>query len=389
MEGGVGNPDHAGLERRLSTLERALARAPSEAAPHARLGGVLAELGRIDEARAAFGRATELAPQEVWSWKALAQLEVKAGNWPAVVRTERRAIQLGADDAHANANLCWALRSLGRLEEAIAAGRRAVELEPDSLIAHDYLGFAYLAADDCRNALECCRIGVRLGPRKSMSLALLHAALDGLGRREEARAIADFESFIWLAPPPNPPRGFPTLDAFNDALAQASLAAPTRPLDDKQTGDLLADPVGPMAGLREIIDDAVHLYARHLDALPERGDHPFVRHLPTRWEVNGWATRFRGAPALEHHIHYKAWLSGVYYVRVPGFVGAPERGHEGFLEFCRFPQFSARKVESEFAALPPKEGMMVLFPGYFYHRISPFSGPEIRISLAFNVEAPD
>ena len=92
---------------------------------------------------------------------------------------------------------------------------------------------------------------------------------------------------------------------------------------------------------------------------------------------------------MEHHIHNQAWLSGVYYPRVPEQFGRPDRGRDGFLEFCRFPQFSARKVESEFVALPPKAGMLVLFPSYFYHRISPYSGAEMRLSLAFDVTPTD
>jgi hypothetical protein len=35
----------------------------------------------------------------------------------------------------------------------------------------------------------------------------------------------------------------------------------------------------------------------------------------------------------------------------------------------------------------PYEGLMVLFPSYFYHRTIPFEGDSARISLAFDVVA--
>ena len=209
------------------------------------------------------------------------------------------------------------------------------------------------------------------------------------GRRDEAREIADFEQLIWLAPPLRAPSGFATLESFNRALAEAALAAPHRPLDTTQTGNLLGDPIGPLRAFRRIVDDAVQFYVRRLDGLPGHSAHPFARHRPRRWSVEGWANRGTSIAPLEHHIHNQAWLSGVYYPRVPEHFGRPDRGRDGFLEFCRFPQFSARKVESEFVALPPREGMLVLFPSYFYHRISPFSGTEMRLSLAFDVTPTD
>ena len=33
----------------------------------------------------------------------------------------------------------------------------------------------------------------------------------------------------------------------------------------------------------------------------------------------------------------------------------------------------------------PEEGLLVLFPSYFYHRTIPFDDPGTRISIAFDV----
>ena len=389
LEGGPGNPDHAALEDTLTGLQQESQQVPDNAALHRSIGELLAELGRVDEARDRLRRAAKLASTEPRNWKGLELLEMKAARWSHAVDAARRVVELEPANVDSLANICWALRGTGDLSRAVEAGERAVATDGDNLKARDYLSFAYLAADDCRAALASCEMGWRIEPRRSLSLALMHAALDGLGRREEARAIADFERLIWVAPPLRPPAGFATVDGFNQALASAAMGAPNRPLDPTQTGNLLADPTGPVAEFRTVIDDAVRMYLAHLEAIPNRAMHPFARHQPSRWSVEGWANRGTSIPALEHHIHNQAWVSGVYYARVPAYVGDAAHGRDGFLEFCRFPRFSSREVESEFAALPPREGLLVLFPSYFYHRISPYAGTEMRISLAFDVTPTD
>jgi len=38
----------------------------------------------------------------------------------------------------------------------------------------------------------------------------------------------------------------------------------------------------------------------------------------------------------------------------------------------------------ELRAIRPREGLMLLFPSYFYHRTVPFSAAEPRVSIAFD-----
>ena len=42
---------------------------------------------------------------------------------------------------------------------------------------------------------------------------------------------------------------------------------------------------------------------------------------------------------------------------------------------------------AEVRLIKPVEGLMVLFPSYFYHRTLPFESDEVRISIAFDVLA--
>jgi hypothetical protein len=36
----------------------------------------------------------------------------------------------------------------------------------------------------------------------------------------------------------------------------------------------------------------------------------------------------------------------------------------------------------------PEEGLMFLFPSYFYHRTVPFESEQLRVSIAFDIRIP-
>ena len=45
--------------------------------------------------------------------------------------------------------------------------------------------------------------------------------------------------------------------------------------------------------------------------------------------------------------------------------------------------------EPEVRLFKPEEGLMILFPSYFYHRTIPFEAEDVRISISFDVLARD
>ena len=85
------------------------------------------------------------------------------------------------------------------------------------------------------------------------------------------------------------------------------------------------------------------------------------------------------------HNHPSAWLSGVYYVKLPRIVRVPEQRQAGWIEFGRPPEHFHCTVQPEVKAFQPEEGLMLLFPSYFYHRTISFETAETRISIAFDV----
>ena len=58
-------------------------------------------------------------------------------------------------------------------------------------------------------------------------------------------------------------------------------------------------------------------------------------------------------------------------------------------EFGRAPEDFHTTREPEVRLIKPEEGLMVLFPSYFYHLTVPFEAEEVRISISFDVLARD
>ena len=80
------------------------------------------------------------------------------------------------------------------------------------------------------------------------------------------------------------------------------------------------------------------------------------------------------------HEHTGAFISGVYYVKVPKDSG------------CLILRDPRTIIKDEQSAEPdrhmtilPEEGLLFLFPGYLEHMVTPSESDESRISIAFNV----
>ncbi len=150
----------------------------------------------------------------------------------------------------------------------------------------------------------------------------------------------------------------------------------------KHSGELLGPAKGPIAALEKKIREAVEQYRR---SRPVDASHPFLAHPPKQLGITAWGVVLGAQGHQVPHIHPSAWLSGVYYVRVPELVNAPEQRPAGWIEFGRVPDHFHCQVQPELRLIQPKEGLMLLFPSYFYHRTIPFATEDTRISIAFDV----
>ena len=67
------------------------------------------------------------------------------------------------------------------------------------------------------------------------------------------------------------------------------------------------------------------------------------------------------------HIHTSGWLSGVYYVDVPGAVDDPRAGQAGWLRLGPARHDIPLSREPIIRAFKPEPGLMITFPSYFWH----------------------
>ena len=99
-----------------------------------------------------------------------------------------RGVAARPDDAEAHSNLGNALATAGRADEALAAQRRAADIDPGFAPAHYNMGNTLLGLGRAEEAVEAYRQAVSLAPSDANAHNNLGAALRELGRFEEAVA---------------------------------------------------------------------------------------------------------------------------------------------------------------------------------------------------------
>ncbi|GAC1535697.1 MAG: hypothetical protein NVS2B9_01090 [Myxococcales bacterium] len=176
-----------GLGRAIDAFENALALQPDYAPAQAGLAfTLLFTKSKLYHQRslAAARRAVELAPDlaEAWAIRGKARSWI-ARDWAGARADLEHAVRLNPNDPQAQQHYAALLVSLGRLQEGIAAQRRATELDPLRGNAWQLLAYWYL-------------IDGQHGPGRSA----LERALQ-INPDSEALPDRQFESFIWAGQP--------------------------------------------------------------------------------------------------------------------------------------------------------------------------------------------
>jgi Flp pilus assembly protein TadD len=105
---------------------------------------------------------------------------------------------MNPNDFHAQTQLGIALAGLGRLDEAIAAFRRAIQITPQSPEAHNNLGNALRERGRFDEAVAACRRALELKPEFPEALVNLGASLAAQGQLE--KAIAAYRRALEIKP---------------------------------------------------------------------------------------------------------------------------------------------------------------------------------------------
>ena len=377
------------LNEAVQSYRRAVALKPDFAQAHSNMGAALNELGRYEDAANACRMATELAPNFAMAYSNLGVSLMGLARPAEAVEAYRRAVELQSDFAQAHCNLGNALRELGDLDAAIAAYSCAIELDPQFSQAFSSMANAFFQQGDPQAGLETCDRYLATRPRDCRLLACKSVILGELGERDRVPYLHDYERLVWPKQC-QAPAEFGSSKSFHEALEEhirghPSLAyAPTSHATrlGRHTGELLAEPKGPIAQLEQMVDLTVDEYLR---SIPDELRDPFFSRPSGRLHKHMWGVVLEAQGHQIPHIHPTSWLSGVYYVRLPGIVAETEADKAGWIEFGRPGDEFHCKVDQLVQSMKPVEGLMILFPSFLYHRTIPFDTAETRISIAFDV----
>ena len=159
---------------------------------HYNLGVTYGNMGRLDEAIAAYETSIELAPQHPESGMAhnnLGAIHQARGEVDQAQARYEQAVALSPYHLESRYNLAVIYLARDRAEEAIGLLEQAAALQPNHEVVSTRLGWAYLRVGRNQDAYRSLLLVRRLYPgnwEANLGLALLHAAS---GNQEEAKAL--------------------------------------------------------------------------------------------------------------------------------------------------------------------------------------------------------
>jgi TolB-like protein/Tfp pilus assembly protein PilF len=194
-----------GLKRALQYFQQAIDRDPNYALAYAGLSYTYAfapELGLPSESarerqRAAALKAVELDDSLPEAHTALAGAYQNEWDWGGAELQYKRTIQLNPNYATARHWYSIYLSVVGRHEEAIAEAKRALELDPLSLIIQANLGGRYLRSGRYQEAIQECQKALEMDPTFAVAHNCVGYAYLQMGRAPEA--VVEFQTAVRLS----------------------------------------------------------------------------------------------------------------------------------------------------------------------------------------------
>ena len=381
--------DMGKLENAVTSYEQALELKPDYPEAHCNLGAVLCNLGKTGAAVKSYHTALTLTPNYPQAHNNLGVTYMDMGMLAKAVKSFQKAITFNPEFADAYCNMGTANQALGHLDTAVENVAKALSLKPDFAKGQAGLVDVYLHKAQPQKALEICDDFLERHPGNTTLLAAKSFALADLGEMKSVKSLIDFDRF--LSPQfVDVPIGYSDLAAFNSALGVHIESHPSLTFAPqshatragRHSGELLTHPKGPIAHLEAAILRAVDCYK---PSQQDNQSHPFIEARPKNLRLSIWGVIMETSGHQISHIHPQAWLSGVYYAKVPDIVADETRNKAGWIEFGQAPENYHNVCQPETRLIQPKPGLMVLFPSYFFHHTVPFNTNDTRISIAFDL----
>ncbi len=382
-------------EQAETLLRRVMNQAPNHVDAYANLGAVLHDQNKFDEAITYCERGLKLSPDNKKLLNTFASSLSGAGRYDEAIALLTRMTRARPGFAKGHHFLGTIYTRLGRCDEAVAAFSKAFEIDPGEVASIVAAGECLLVHGRAEEALGHLERAATLNAYDVRALALKTLALAELGRTEEERRLSDPDRLLHVHRLTELGYGAADIAALNRELSEFASNEPSLREDPPEYATLKA--WHSTMNLAEQRNDALealkrfvgHAFEKRVEGLAaEDAAHPFVRGAPQKYHLDLWAVKMRGGGGkLFPHIHVDGWLSGVYYVDVPGIVDDPAAGRAGWLNIGTSRTDIKLTKEPLTRLVKPEPGLMVTFPSYFWHDTVPLpeDNAEQRLCLAFDL----
>jgi tetratricopeptide (TPR) repeat protein len=346
---------------------------------HETLAMLLPQIGRASEALDSYRAALNARPQSVMLWGSALRTAFSLHDYAQLASwSEQAERQIGRRPEVLVARGA-ALSRLGQHTDAVRTLREVLDTAPDHASAHSHLAHALLASNDAKGAETHALAATRLDPQDQAPWALLTIIWRVLNDTRE-KWLADYDRLVM-------PIDLDAAPGFFDELAERLTAMHTmreHPAEQSlrggtQTRGNLFERKDPL--VQRLIAQIRTGVTNRLRELPDDPRHPFLSRKTRGIAFAGsWSVRLRSEGFHISHIHQRGWMSSALYVSLPPEVGQGEAGALAFgvPDAALGLDLPPRRVER------PQVGRLVIFPSFLWHGTLPFESEQPRLTVAFD-----
>ncbi len=186
MDKGYSLTELGKLEEALAAYDEAISLQPDYAWAWARKGRTLRLLNRYEEAIACYNESLRIQPGYAWAWKGKGIVLERMGQPLDALECYQTATRIDPDDVWNWYNQADALQNTGRYEEAVALLKQALKLDPLHPNSWAKLGQVYRLMHDFPSALHAYQQAIDLDPTYAWAQNGYGLAMKAMGQHKEA-----------------------------------------------------------------------------------------------------------------------------------------------------------------------------------------------------------
>ena len=183
---GVAFVEYGCIDEAQAAFERATVKEPDYAAAWFNLGTIYLNKKMLPEARKSLSEAVRLNPQDADAWNNLGMIAGQQNNLDEALTNFVAAARANPDHAQAVENMMRVYRYQGRAADAQTSLQELIAKSPGNGNLHLALGMALVAQKDMTGARQELETAVRLQPDSSDAMNDLGAVLLQMGKQQEA-----------------------------------------------------------------------------------------------------------------------------------------------------------------------------------------------------------